>query len=115
MSEHVKRMAELMKSGATMLSEQCTVCGSPLFDVKGKLYCVKCNRPVVVVRSAEEEGKIRSQIVLSRLEDTILRRLSETNEFIESESEIERVNKISNTILLWLEMLDRIRRLKEGS
>ena len=115
MGEHVKRMAELLKSGATMLSEQCPECSSPLFDVDGKLFCVKCNKPVVVVKSSEDEEKLRSEFVLSRLEHIILRRLNETNEVIGSEDDIERVNKLSNTVILWLEMLDRIRRLKEGS
>jgi UPF0148 protein len=115
MSEHVKRMAEMLKSGATLLSEQCPVCGSPIFDVKGKLYCIKCNRPVVLVRSAEEEEKVRSEIVLSKLEETVLSRLNETIKVIKSENEIENLDRISNIIILWLDMLDKIRKLKGDS
>ncbi len=112
MSEHIKKMAEMLKSGATLLSEQCPVCGSPIFDVKGKLYCSKCNRPVVLVRSAEEGEKIRSEIVLSKLEDTILRKINEINKAIESGNEIEKLEKVSNVIILWLELLEKIKKLK---
>ena len=49
MSDTVKRMAELLKSGAKMLAEHCPKCSSPLFDIKGKTYCIDCNRSVVIL------------------------------------------------------------------
>lgn len=114
MSEHVRRMADVLKSGASMLSEPCPACGSPLFEVKGKVYCVKCNRPVVIVRSVEEEERVKSEFVLSKLESTVLARLSEAAEALESEGEIEKVEKVGDAILVWLEVLDKIRKLKTG-
>jgi UPF0148 protein len=114
MSEHVRRMADLLKSGASMLSEPCPACGSPLFEVKGKVYCVKCNRPVVIVRSVEEEERVKSEFVLSRLESTVLARLSEAAEAMESEGVGDRLEKMGDSILVWLEVLDKIRKLKAG-
>ncbi len=114
MSEHVRRMADILKSGATMLSEPCPACGSPLFEVKGKVYCVKCNRPVVIVRSLEEEERLRSDFVLSRLESTVLARISEATETLESMKDDEKPGEVGEAILVWLEVLDKIRRLKAG-
>src|SRR5207245_187669 len=51
LSEDVKRMADLLKSGATMLSDVCPECGNPLFRVKGDIFCAKCNKPVVYARA----------------------------------------------------------------
>lgn len=114
MSEHVRRMADLLKAGASMLSEPCPACGSPLFEVKGKVYCVKCNKPVVIVRSVEEEERVKSEFVLSRLESTVLARLSEAAEALDSEAEVKEVEKVGESILVWLEVLDKIRKLKAG-
>jgi len=44
--EKVREMAELLSSGATMLSEACPKCGSPLFKLRdGKVVCVSCDHP----------------------------------------------------------------------
>jgi UPF0148 protein len=41
-------MAESLLKGGKMLEKACKVCGSPLFEVKGKTFCVVC---------AEREGE----------------------------------------------------------
>ncbi|MGD2142812.1 MAG: Sjogren's syndrome/scleroderma autoantigen 1 family protein, partial [Candidatus Bathyarchaeota archaeon] len=45
--DSMKSMAELLRSGATMLSRSCPECDSPLFKLKsGDIVCAKCQRRV---------------------------------------------------------------------
>jgi UPF0148 protein len=44
MNESIKKMAELLRSGATMLRETCPVCNSPLFRSEDKVLCANCGK-----------------------------------------------------------------------
>lgn len=35
-------MADYLLKGGKMLSDSCTVCGAPLFDYSGEVFCVVC-------------------------------------------------------------------------
>jgi UPF0148 protein len=113
MSEDVKRMADLLKSGATMLSDVCPECGSPLFKVKGEVFCAKCNKPVVYARATSQETTVSSAMLLDRVEQTILSKITETNELLKLEKDPERLSAFSNLVFGWLSMLEKINSLKE--
>ena len=105
-------MAGLLKSGATMLSQSCPECGSPLFRVRNEIICARCNKPVVIVKATEEEGKVTSGRVLDEVEQTILSKIGEINNVLTTESDAERLAQYGKTLSIWLEVLDRVRRLK---
>jgi UPF0148 protein len=92
-------MSELLKSGATMLSKTCPECGSPLFKVGKDIVCAKCNKQVVIVKATQKEGKITEEAVLSNVEQTVL-------------SKIKEVILNSQTLSIWLDILDKIRKLR---
>ncbi|ABN69732.1 Sjogrens syndrome scleroderma autoantigen 1 [Staphylothermus marinus F1] len=106
----VKKMAELLKSGATMLAETCPVkgCNLPLFKlpsgeivcpVHGKVYMVKTEEEALEVK---EKLSLRS--VLDKLENKVLLILDDlSNNTIPQTSEL----------IEWLEVLERIRRIKK--
>ncbi|MEM2122440.1 MAG: Sjogren's syndrome/scleroderma autoantigen 1 family protein [Candidatus Bathyarchaeia archaeon] len=112
MSEELKRIADLLKSGATMLSDTCPVCHTPLFMKDDKIFCPKCNKPVIIISSPEEEQRLTTSIALSNLEQTILQRLEEANAALKIEKDLGEILKVSSTISLWLTILEKIRRLK---
>jgi len=112
MSSELKRMSDLLKSGATMLSETCPECGSPLFKVGKEIMCAKCNRPVVIVKASMEEGKIIGGRVLEDLEQTLLSKIGEINTAISSEEDSEKLSQHGKNLTIWLDALDRVRRLK---
>jgi UPF0148 protein len=112
MSEDVKRMADLLKSGATMLSDTCPVCGSPLFKVKGDIFCAKCNKPVVYARATGPQATISPSMLLESVEQTIIVKITETNELLKLEKDPERLSIYSNLVFGWLSMLEKIRNLK---
>lgn len=112
MGSELKKMSELLKSGATMLSETCPECGSPLFRVGREIICAKCNRQVVIVKSTEEEGKIMGDRVLQELEQTLLSKIKEIDGAIRSEKDPDRLGQYGKALLTWLDAFERVRRLK---
>lgn len=113
MSEDVKRMAELLKSGATMLSDICPECGSPLFRVKGDIFCAKCNKPVVYAKAAGPQAAMSPTYLLDSVEQTITMKISETNELLKIEKDPERLSAYSNLVFGWLSMLEKLHSLKQ--
>jgi UPF0148 protein len=111
-SEDVKRMSDLLKSGATMLSDTCPVCGSPLFKVKGDIFCAKCNKPVVYARATGPQATVSPSLLLESVEQTIIGKITETNELLKLEKDPERLSVYSNLVFGWLAMLEKIRSLK---
>ncbi|MGQ9543816.1 MAG: Sjogren's syndrome/scleroderma autoantigen 1 family protein [Candidatus Bathyarchaeia archaeon] len=112
MSAELRRMSELLKSGATMMSEACPECGSPLFKVGGDIICAKCNKPVVILKATEEESKIIGSRILDDLEQTVLSKIREMNSIIGSEEDVERLTQYGRALSTWLDTLDKVRRLK---
>ncbi|MBS7644494.1 MAG: Sjogren's syndrome/scleroderma autoantigen 1 family protein [Candidatus Bathyarchaeia archaeon] len=112
MGEELKRIADLLKSGATMLSETCPVCHTPLFMRDDKIFCPKCNKPVIIISSPEEEQRLTASMALSNLEQTLLQRLEEANAALKIEKDLGEILKVSSAISLWLTILEKIRRLK---
>ena len=45
-SEELKRLSDLLKSGATMLSEACPDCHIPLYKKDDRIFCPKCNKSI---------------------------------------------------------------------
>ncbi len=114
MADDVKRMADLLKSGATMLSDICPECGSPLFRVKGEVFCAKCNKPVVYARATGPVATVSPSNSLESLEQTLVGKISETNELLKTEKDIDRLQAYSNLVFGWLSTLEKLRKVKES-
>src|SRR5438094_6342089 len=107
MSEDVKRMADLLKSGATMLSDVCPVCGTPLFKVKGEVFCAKCNKPVVYQKAMSPQATLSPGYLLDSVEMTIVGKISEANEVLMVAKDPETLSLYSNRFSAWLSLLER--------
>jgi UPF0148 protein len=46
-------MAEYLLKGGKMLEKTCKTCGCPLFEVKGKTFCVVCAEDTTAVKTAK--------------------------------------------------------------
>ena len=108
----VKKMAELLKSGATMLSETCPECGTPLFRRGKETFCPKCNKPVVIVQTAEDESRLLTDRILETSERTLLDKIQEVNLSMKSETDPEKLITYGNALATWLDAIEKIRRLK---
>jgi len=115
MSENVKRMAEALSAGATMLAESCPNCSSPLFRLRsGEVRCVSCDtviRPVVDERKPET---ISSGMALQNLEKRVLELLSQYGKRLEA-ADGEEAEKLLGQVEVCLSVLGKIRDLVKGS
>ncbi len=108
----VKKMAELLKSGATMLSETCPECGTPLFRRGKETFCPKCNKSVVIVQTAEDESRLLTDRILETSEQTLFDKIQEVNLAMKSETDPEKLITYGNALATWLDAIEKIRRLK---
>jgi UPF0148 protein len=114
MGAEVKRMADLLRSGATMLQETCPVCTTPLFRLGKDTFCPKCNRPVAIVKSAEEEVRLASQQVLDNLDQAILEKIAELNAAIKNEHGLAPLRELGEAVKTYLSALEQIRKLRSA-
>lgn len=105
----LKRSVELMRSGATLLSEVCPVCKSPLFRLKsGEVVCPIHGR-VMLVKTEEEVAEAGVIGTLTELEKRITKVLSTYIRKIDAgETSYEDVRDI----VYWLDAIERIERVK---
>ena len=112
MGAEVKRMADLLRSGATMLQETCPVCATPLFRIGKDTFCPKCNRPVAIVKSTEEEVRLASQQVLDDLDQAILEKIAELKAEIKNEHGLTPLRELGEAVKTYLSALEQVRRLR---
>ena len=65
--QNIKKMATLLRSGATMLDIYCPKCNYILFRLKDdQIYCPICDREVIIVK--DDLGNKKSQIIEGKTE-----------------------------------------------
>ena len=107
----VKRMAQLLQQGATMLADGCPQCGSPLLKVGDDIYCAMCDRRIVYASSEEEVETESVKILLPQLKETLLVKLRTLNDLIEKEDDTETLTKLANLMVLLLQALERLKKM----
>jgi UPF0148 protein len=111
----VRKMAELLKSGATMLSEVCPECSTPLFRKGKETFCPKCNKQVVIIQSSEQETRFRADQVLEDSEQTLLSKIRDVNVAMKNETDAQKLLLYANTLASWLGALEKLRQLRSPS
>jgi len=111
--QHIKRMADLLRQGATLTELACPACASPLFRLKsGDLWCAKCQKKVIMVKEGEDLSKIRGSIVLDTLEATLLAKIQQIQNRIQREQDIEELQKLDTVLSGLLDNLEKTRKTK---
>jgi UPF0148 protein len=108
----IKRMADLLKSGAVMLSESCPVCNTPLFKFKGEIFCAKCDKPVAIVKGPKDEEALKANQTLTLLEQNLLKKIWEANIALQDENDPEKLLNLTEIISNWLSILEKIKKIK---
>jgi len=111
----VKGMAELLKSGATMLSETCPECGTPLFRKGKETFCAKCNKPVVIIQTSEDEIRLKADTILESSEQTLMAKIQEVSLVLKNETDPEKLVAYGNALSSWLSAIEKLRRLRGQS
>ena len=111
----MKEMAELLRSGAKMLSYSCPQCGSPLFQLKsGDIWCANCQKRVVIVPEDEDESTATKEMLWNSLEQNLIDKLSSLNSSLSAETEPKRIRELVEVISVILNSLDRLGRYKKS-
>jgi len=95
-----------------MLSETCPECGTPLFRRGKETFCARCNKPVVIIQSAEDESRLMTDRVLETSEQTLLAKIQEINTALKNETDPEKLVAYGNALSSWLSAIEKLRRLR---
>ncbi len=88
----------MLKAGGKMLSQTCPVCGNPLFEIKGEMRCVVCDKPVVVIRDQVESGKALLPIVLTSLEGVVVEKIDELTGRLAGTVDLDEIEETARAI-----------------
>jgi len=109
--ESVKKMAELLRSGAVMLPQKCPVkeCSLPLFKLKtGEIVCPVHGR-VYLVSSDEEAREVIAKLSITQALDRLEKKVVEIlGKAIENP-----IDTGYRDLIGWLEVLERIIRIRK--
>jgi UPF0148 protein len=109
----IKRMAELLRQGATLTDLSCPVCASPLFRLKdGTLWCANDQKKVVVVKQGEEVENA-SGAVYHKLEGTLLAKVQDIQNKIQHTDDVEELYKLSTALTELLSNLEKVQKMKK--
>jgi len=109
----IKRMAELLRQGATLTDLSCPACASPLFRLQdGTLWCAKDEKKVIVVKEGEEPEKA-SNAAYGKLEATLLAKVEDIQKKIQQTENVEELQKLSATLSELLGNLEKIKKMKK--
>jgi UPF0148 protein len=113
----IKRMAELLRQGATLTDLSCPACGSPLFRLKdGTLWCAKDEKKVVVVKENEEPPKpaIAANTGLEGLEATLMAKVQEVQGKIQRTENVDELQKLTSALSELLDSLEKVKRMQKS-
>lgn len=110
---YMKRMTDALRSGAKMLSEHCPICGSPIFEIKEELWCLRCNKRIVKVRSDEEVGSALSVYTLMNTASIIAVKIEELTILLSRAVEVDEVRKLSEALEVLLQTLEQTLKVRK--
>jgi UPF0148 protein len=109
----IKRMADLLRQGATLTDLSCPACASPLFRLKdGTVWCAKDEKKVIVVKEGEEPEKA-SNAAYDKLEAILMAKVEDVQNKIQQTENVEELQKLSTALSELLYNLEKIQKMKK--
>jgi UPF0148 protein len=111
----IKRMADLLRQGATLTDLACPACSSPLLRFKDNtLWCEQDQKKVVIVKEGEQTPIQTPQIntTYNKLETTLLTKIQAIEEKIEKTEDVEEIQKLSIALSELLNSIEKIKKIK---
>ena len=102
--ELTKKAADMLLSGATLLSEPCPYCSGVRVMKEGHALCIKCGREP----EKKEVPITEQQVIKSELEIALERKLSELSKELEQENNHEKQQEILGSINSIIETLKKL-------
>ncbi len=127
-NEDIKKMADLLRSGNTMLNMACPVCNNPVFRNKGGvLFCPVCNKKVVVVKNIpnqngskilkeniafngeQEEKEVLQNIkILDMLKNVLFEKINWITHELKTETQLHLIETYSKILLNFFQILTKL-------
>ena len=115
MSVDIKKMAEALRTGATMMTEACPQCNSPLIKMpSNEIYCFKCNQKVIILKAGESASRIILPQKITQLEDTLFEKLQQLEQKIKPEKDLEKLQSLMMLVLNCLTSIETLRKIREA-
>ena len=129
--EDAKKMANLLKSGYTMLNLACPICSNPIFrDKNGDTLCPICNRKVIFTdheysddneekktiknHSNDDKVKLSNAAIFQSLKQTAMIKLKYFTDLLESEKNPEVCEKVVHTLKRLVKLINEIEKFFEN-
>ncbi|MEZ0318730.1 MAG: Sjogren's syndrome/scleroderma autoantigen 1 family protein [Pyrobaculum sp.] len=111
MSDTVKKIAQLVRAGATLTSYTCPVCGTVLVRLKtGELYCANCEKTVVLVKTEEEAQQALEVVQLREVRRIVFDKILQIGREIEKLGASEMLDHLRSMSLL-LDIYERLAKI----
>ncbi|MFX0138703.1 MAG: Sjogren's syndrome/scleroderma autoantigen 1 family protein [Candidatus Hodarchaeota archaeon] len=131
--EDAKIMADLLRSGHTMLSDACPICNNPIFkDKQGNTFCPICNRKIVFVQNEQashtkakksipqesdvslinQNNENKVALVKKHVIENITEKIHWIIRKLREESQIEMIERYTNLLLTFYEILEKFNKLE---
>ncbi len=102
--DRMRLAAELVRKGATMLSEPCQQCGGVQVRYRGKVYCTGHEDLAPVLRS---EG-VSFDTVVARMREVLLTKLNDVAALLEGEKDAAKQDQLISLMTEYYELLQKL-------
>jgi len=129
--EDAKKMANLLKSGYTMLNLACPVCNNPIFrNKKGDTLCPICNRKVIFSNQEysddgekkkkvyhhdkDDQVRMSNTAIFQNLKQKAMIKLKEFTDLLENEKNVEEFEKVIKILERLVKLINEIDKFSEN-
>jgi uncharacterized Zn finger protein (UPF0148 family) len=110
---YIKRMADLLRRGATLTDMACPNCSAPLFRLQdGTLWCGKDEKKVVIVKEDQEPARSSTKTAMDKLEATLMGKIQDLQGKIEKTDDVDELGKLTSALTELLNSLEKIKKMK---
>ncbi|MEM3409695.1 MAG: hypothetical protein QXR41_05545, partial [Nitrososphaerota archaeon] len=85
----------------------------PIFEIKEELWCLRCNKRVVKVKSDEEVGQALSVYTLTITASTLAVKIEELTILLSRAVEVDEVKRLSETLEILLKTLEQTLKVRK--
>ena len=115
-----KKMADLLRSGYTMLNLACPVCNNPLFRNKNKeIFCPICNKKVLIkknenlpihsIKIKKDVNKDKVNINLYSLKEIIEEKINWITQKLKNENQVNLIERHLKILIQLYDLLEKIK------
>ena len=99
-----KSTVELMRKGAVMIKDPCSVCNGVQLRYKGRVYCTNHDDLTVALQAKE----ILFPDVAEDLKNLLLVKLKESMSLVENERDLEKLDRLVSLMTSYVDLLRKL-------